>query len=171
MTALSSPSPTPDTSQSSLAQEYLSFQLGSVEYGIDLLKVQEIRSYEAPVRIAGTPAHVRGVLNLRGVIVPVVDLRLQLGLAEAGFDQFTVNIILHLAQGTVGAVVDAVSDVTQLTQEQIRPAPQFDGAVDADYITGVGTLGDDERQRMLLLLDIEKLMANSVAASREPALE
>jgi len=164
MTVTSSPSVSTAAVQASPTLEYLSFRLGTVEYGIDILKVQEIR-------IASAPAHIRGVLNLRGVIVPIVDLRLRLGLVEAGFDRLTVTIVLHLAQGLVGAVVDAVSDVTLLTQEQIRSAPQFDNSVDADYITGIGTLGDADRPRMLVLLDIEKLMANAVAGSGAKALE
>ena len=151
--------------------EYLAFRLGAVEYGIDILKVQEIRGYEVPTRIASAPAHIRGVLNLRGVIVPVVDLRLRLGQAEANFDRLTVTIVLHLERGMVGAVVDAVSDVTLLTPEQIRSAPQFDSAVDAAFITGIGTLGEGERQRMLVLLDIEQLMANAVAATGGQALQ
>jgi purine-binding chemotaxis protein CheW len=171
MIATSSPSVSPAAVQADPVLEYLSFQLGSVEYGIDILKVQEIRGYEAPTRIAGTPPHIRGVLNLRGVIVPVVDLRLRMGLADAGFDRLTVTIVLHLDQGLVGAVVDAVSDVTLLDAAQIRPAPQFDNTVDADYITGIGTLGEGGRQRMLVLLDIEQLMANAVAAVGGQALQ
>ena len=171
MTVTSLPSVSTAAVQAGPTLEYLSFRLGSVEYGIDILKVQEIRGYEPPTRIASAPAHIRGVLNLRGVIVPIVDLRLRLGLVEAGFDRLTVTIVLHLAQGLVGAVVDAVSDVTLLTQEQIRSAPQFDNSVDADYITGIGTLGDADRPRMLVLLDIEKLMANAVAGGGAEAIK
>lgn len=140
------------------SSEYLSLRLGAVEYGIDILKVQEIRGYEQPTRIANAPAYLKGVLNLRGVIVPIMDLRVKLNQAHIGFDNLTVTVILNLAQGPVGAVVDAVSDVIELSPAQTRPAPTFDSAVDADYITGIGTLGEGAQERMLLLLDIERLL-------------
>ena len=140
------------------SSEYLSFRIGAVEYGIDILKVQEIRGYEEPTRIANAPAYLKGVLHLRGVIVPVIDLRVKLAQTNIGFDTLTVTVILNLAQGPVGAVVDAVSDVIELSPAQTRPAPTFDSAVDADYITGIGTLGEGAQERMLLLLDIERLL-------------
>ena len=137
--------------------EYLTFRLGSEEYGIDILRVQEIRGYETPTQIANAPAHVKGVINLRGVIVPIVDLRLKFNLPEAGYDQFTVVIILNVGARVVGAVVDSVSDVIGITPEQVRAAPELDAGVDAGHITGIGTLGE----RMLILLDIERLMLAS----------
>ena len=138
-------------------REMLTFRLGSEEYGIDILRVQEIRGYEAPTQIANAPAHVKGVINLRGVIVPIVDLRLKFNLPQAGYDQFTVVIILNVGARVVGAVVDSVSDVIGITPEQVRAAPELDADVDAGHITGIGTLGD----RMLILLDIERLMLAS----------
>nr|WP_315430485.1 chemotaxis protein CheW [uncultured Albidiferax sp.] len=141
-----------------VTSEYLSFRLGAVEYGIDILKVQEIRGYEKPTRIANAPTYLKGVLNLRGVIVPIMDLRVKLDQAHISFDNLTVTVILNLAQGPVGAVVDAVSDVIELSPAQTRPAPTFDGSIDADYITGIGTLGEGAQERMLLLLDIERLL-------------
>ncbi|MEW5882495.1 MAG: chemotaxis protein CheW, partial [Pseudomonadota bacterium] len=105
------------------AREYLTFRLGAEEYGIDILKVQEIRGYDGVTRIAHAPAHVLGVINLRGVIVPIVDLRVKLALGEVRYDAFTVVIVLNVAQRVVGAVVDAVSDVLELAPEQIRAAP------------------------------------------------
>ena len=136
-------------------QEYLTLCLGDEEYGIDILRVQEIRGFEPPTRIAGMPDFIRGVLNLRGVIVPIVDLRLRLGV-ESRFDAVTVTVVLNVAGRTVGAIVDSVSDVIQLARTQIKPAPEFNGAVDAGHVTGLGTVSQGERERMLILLDIEK---------------
>lgn len=138
-------------------REYLSFRLGAEEYGIDILKVQEIRSYEAPTRIAHAPEHMRGVINLRGVIVPVVDLRQRFGAPSAVIDGFTVVIILHLGARTVGIVVDSVSDVLQLAAQDIRPAPQVSCAIDATFITGLGSAAE----RTLILLDIQALLNSS----------
>jgi purine-binding chemotaxis protein CheW len=143
------------------AREVLTLKLGAEEYGIDILKVQEIRSYETPTRIANAPSFIKGVVNLRGVIVPIVDLRLKFALGEANYDAFTVVIILNVAGRTVGIVVDAVSDVLELKAEQIRPAPEFDGSVDAGFITGLGTLKHGDAERMLILVDIERLMAGA----------
>lgn len=154
---------------SSLPNEYLSFRLGTVEYGIDILKVQEIRGYEQPTGIANAPDYLKGVLNLRGTIVPVMDLRVKLGMQQANFDNLTVTVILNLDKGPVGLVVDAVSDVIALVPEQIRPTPHFDGDVHADHILGLGTLGEPGQERMLLLLDIEKLLAQAPTARATPA--
>ena len=137
-------------------REFLSFRLGAEEYGIEILKVQEIRGWEVPTAIAGTPAFIKGVINLRGIIVPIVDLRLKFGLGEAKYDGFTVVIILSVARRVVGIVVDAVSDVITLSPQQIRPAPEFGASLDTRYITGLGTAGE----RMLILADIERLMTS-----------
>lgn len=141
--------------------EFLTFRIGTEEYGIDILRVQEIRSYEAPTRIANAPDFIKGVVNLRGVIVPIVDLRIKFALAEPAYDAFTVVIVLNVANRVVGVVVDSVSDVLELRQNQIRPAPQFNTAVDATFITGVGTVAEAERERMLILVDIERLMSSA----------
>ncbi|MFZ3128364.1 MAG: chemotaxis protein CheW [Rhodoferax sp.] len=135
-------------------QEFLSFKLASEEYGIDILRVQEIRSYEAPTRIANAPAFVKGVINLRGVIVPIIDMRLKFNLGEVNYDGFTVVIVLNIGRQVVGIVVDGVSDVITLTPEQLRPVPQISSAIDSDHLLAIGSVGD----RMLILLDIEKLM-------------
>ena len=151
-------------------REVLTLRLGAEEYGIDILRVQEIRSYEAPTRMAGAPPHVLGVTNLRGVIVPIVDLRCRFGL-DAAYNTDTVTVVLGVGVCTVGAVVDAVSDVVALTAEQIKPAPAFSGAVESGHITGIATLGEGERARMLILLDIDQLMACESIGLLEPALQ
>ncbi len=137
------------------AKEYLTFRLGQEEYGIDILKVQEIRGYEAPTRIAHAPAFIKGVINLRGTIVPIVDMRLRFGCAQAGYDSFTVVIILNLRERVVGIVVDSVSDVMELAPQQLRAAPDLESSIDAQCIRGLGSVGG----RMLILLDIERLMS------------
>jgi len=136
--------------------EFLTFTLGSEEYGIDILKVQEIRGYEAVTKIANTPDFIKGVVNLRGTIVPIVDLRIKFNLGSVEYNQFTVVIILNVKGRVVGIVVDSVSDVIALTADQIRQPPEFAGELDSDYITGLGTLAE----RMLILVDIEKLMTS-----------
>ena len=137
--------------------EYLTFRLGEEEYGIDILRVQEIRSYEQPTRIANTPEFLRGVVNLRGVIVPIVDLRLKLGCANAEYNSFTVVIVLNVKGRVIGAVVDSVSDVCELGGDAIKPAPAMNSMVDMSFITGIANVGE----RMLILMDIEGLMSAS----------
>jgi len=137
--------------------EYLAFKLGEEEYGIDILKVQEIRGYENVTRIANAPEFIKGVINLRGIIVPIVDMRIKFNLGEPSYDQFTVVIILSIAGRVMGMVVDSVSDVTTLQPDQIRPAPQMGCALNTDYLVGLGTV----EERMLILLDIERLMSSA----------
>ena len=139
------------------AREYLTFRLDQEEYGIDILKVQEIRGYEQPTRIANAPAFIKGVVNLRGTIVPIVDMRLKFNCAQADYNSFTVVIILNLRDRVVGIVVDSVSDVMELSVENIRSAPDVESAIDNGCILGLGSVGE----RMLILLDIEKLMSNA----------
>ena len=138
------------------AREYLTFRLDQEEYGIDILKVQEIRGYEPPTRIANAPAFIKGVVNLRGTIVPIVDMRLKFNCSQAEYNSFTVVIILNMHQRIVGIVVDSVSDVMELSPDAIRSAPDIDSAIDSGSITGLGSVGE----RMLILLDIEKLMSS-----------
>ncbi|HEV3020466.1 MAG TPA: chemotaxis protein CheW [Burkholderiaceae bacterium] len=140
--------------------EFLTFKLGGEEYGIDILKVQEIRCYEAVTRIANAPAFIKGVVNLRGVIVPIVDLRVKFALGEARYDTFTVVIILNVAGRVVGAVVDSVSDVMELGEGHVKPAPEFNSLLDAGYIMGLGTVQSGEGERLLILVDIERLMSS-----------
>lgn len=141
--------------------EFLSFRLGAEEYGIDILKVQEIRGYEAPTRMANAPAYILGVTNLRGVIVPIIDMRIKFGLPEPKYDSVTVTIVLNIGQRVIGMVVDAVSDVIALSPGEIKPAPEFNGAMSTEHIVGIGTIKDGERERMLILVDIEKLMSSA----------
>lgn len=147
----------PDAAASTNLREFLAFKLGNEEYGIDILRVQEIRSYEEPTRLANVPPFIKGVVNLRGVIVPIVDMRLKFSLAEARYDHFTVVIVLNIGSRIVGMVVDAVSDVITLSDEQLRPVPEFNASVDAEHLLAIGAVED----RMLILVDIEKLMSSS----------
>lgn len=145
----------PDELMVSDTREYLTFRLDQEEYGIDILKVQEIRGYEPPTRVANAPEFIKGVVNLRGTIVPIVDMRLKFGCAKAEYSSFTVVIILNLRQRIVGIVVDSVSDVMELPPESIKTAPEIDSVIDGGSVLGLGSLGD----RMLILLDIERLMS------------
>ena len=143
-----------DDSHRELEQEFLTFTLGPEEYAIDILKVQEIRGYDTVTAIANAPKFIKGVINLRGTIVPIVDLRIKFGIGTVEYTPFTVVIILSLAQRVVGVVVDSVSDVIGMTPEQIRPAPNFSSQVGAAFIRGLGTIDE----RMLIVVDIERLM-------------
>jgi purine-binding chemotaxis protein CheW len=145
--------------------EFLTFTLGHEEYGIDILKVQEIRGYEPPTRIANAPDFIKGVINLRGVIVPIVDMRIKFRLGEPTYDQFTVVIILNIGKRVVGIVVDGVSDVIQLSSANLRPAPEFGATLDTKYIVGLGTVDD----RMIIVVDIEQLMSSQEMALVEAA--
>ena len=147
------------TSQGRLS-EFLTFTLGAEEYGIDILKVQEIRSYEAVTHIANTPDFIKGVINLRGVIVPIIDMRIKFNMTKVEYNEFTVVIILNVANRVVGMVVDGVSDVTLLSSDEIKPAPEFGSALDTQYLLGLGTVNE----RMLILVDIERLMASDEMA-------
>ena len=139
------------------ASEFLTFTLGAEEYGVDILKVQEIRGYDTVTRIPDAPDFIKGVINLRGTIVPVVDMRLKFRLGKAEYNALTVMIILNVANRVVGMVVDGVSDVVALTAEQVRPAPEFGASVGTQFLTGIGTLD----KRMLILVDIERLMMSA----------
>ena len=139
------------------AQEFLTFTLGGEEYAIDILKVQEIRGYDAVTSIAHAPAFIKGVINLRGTIVPIVDLRIKFNVGVVEYTPFTVTIILNVGGRVVGIVVDAVSDVLALDSAQIHPAPDFASSVDTRYIHGLGSIDE----RMLIVVDIEKLMLSA----------
>ena len=159
-------SSTPTPTSNPTAGEFLTFTLGEEHYGVDILKVQEIRGYDAVTRVPDAPEYIKGVINLRGTIVPVIDLRLKLRLREARYDSLTVMIVLNVEDRVVGIVVDGVSDVVPLSQEQIRPTPEFGAAVDTRFISAIGTLDE----RMLILLDIETLL-DSADLGAAPAQE
>jgi purine-binding chemotaxis protein CheW len=157
---------TPGGNVATSLREFLAFKLGAEEYGIDILRVQEIRSYEEPTRIANAPAFIKGVVNLRGVIVPIIDMRLKFNLEQVNYDDFTVVIVLNIGSRVVGIVVDAVSDVITLTPAQLRPVPQFNSTIASDHILAIGAVED----RMLILIDIEKLMTSSEMGLVEDSL-
>jgi purine-binding chemotaxis protein CheW len=143
------------TQASASAGQYLTLRLGTEEYAIDILRVQEIRSYEEPTRMANAPAFVKGVINLRGAIVPIVDLRMKLDIANIEYNEFTVVIMLNVHNTVIGAVVDGVSDVVSLTAQAIKPAPQFDSRIDARFITGIADVGG----RMLIVMHVAALLS------------
>ena len=147
------------------ALEFLAFTLGQEEYGVDIQKVQELRGYDTVTRIANAPEHIKGVVNLRGIIVPIVDMRIKFNLGTPSYDQFTVVIILNIASRVMGMVVDSVSDVITLSPEQVRPAPEMGALLDTEYLIGLGTLDE----RMLILVDIDKLMSSADMALIERA--
>ncbi len=138
------------------SRELLTFTLGKEEYGIDILKVQEIRGYDAVTTIANSPEFIKGVINLRGIIVPIIDMRIKFSLGNVTYNELTVVIILNVAKRVMGIVVDGVSDVIALTPDQIKAAPEFSASLDMQYITGVGTVD----HRMIIVMDIEKLMTS-----------
>ncbi|MDO9366254.1 MAG: chemotaxis protein CheW [Methylotenera sp.] len=145
-----------NTKEKSAAGEYLTFILGTEEYGLEILKVQEIRGYDAVTQIANTPDFIKGVVNLRGKIVPIVDLRIKFHLSKVEYNEFTVVIILNLSDRVIGIVVDGVSDVTALKEEQIREVPALVTSIDTKYIVGLATV----ESQMLILVDIEQLMSS-----------
>lgn len=137
--------------------QYLTLRLGDESYAIDIMRVQEIRSYEEPTKMANSPSFIKGVINLRGVIVPIVDLRMKLNVSTVEYNEFTVVIILNVRGTVIGAVVDAVSDVVTLEASQIKPAPQFESAIDSRFILGLAQVGE----RMLIVMNMESLLSNA----------
>jgi purine-binding chemotaxis protein CheW len=138
--------------------EFLAFKIANEEYGVDILRVQEIRSYEKPTTIANAPEHLKGVVNLRGVIVPIIDLRIKLGVGTVEYNHLTVVIVLNIGKRVIGVVVDGVSDVLTLEPSQLRPVPALDSNFDPEHILAIGSVDE----RMLILLDIEKFLADTV---------
>ena len=137
-------------------KEYLTFTLGQEEYGIDIQKVQEIRGYDRVTPIANAPDFIKGVINLRGIVVPILDLRIKFGLGNVTYDEYTIVIIINIGERTVGIVVDSVSDVVELAPESIADAPDFSTTLDVEYLEGIGTY----EEKMLILIDIYKLLTN-----------
>jgi len=151
-------------SRQSVGGQFLSFTLGGESYGVEILRVQEIRGYDSVTTIAHAPTFVKGVINLRGTIVPIVDLRIKFALGEARYDEFTVVIILSVADRVIGVVVDGVSDVIDLAPEAVQPAPRLGAVVDTNYILGMGSREDD----MIILVDIERLLGSADFGLLEP---
>jgi purine-binding chemotaxis protein CheW len=160
------PVPPAGTAPPTPMREILAFKLGGEDYGIDIRRVQEIRSYDKPTRIANAPDFVKGVINLRGAIVPIIDMRLKLKLAQAAYDPFTVVIVLNLGARVVGMVVDAVSDVVALAPEQLRPVPE-PGGLAGEHLLAIGAVDG----RMLILVDVAKLLSGAEIGLAEPTLQ
>lgn len=157
--AVAKAAPTP---VEALATQYLAFRLGTEEYGVDTRFVSEIRGYTEATRIANAPAFLKGVINLRGTIIPIIDLRLKLGIDAPTYGATTVTIVINVADRVIGVVVDAVSDVLHLGADTIKPAPQFGGsAIDLDHVLGIATLGADDERRMLMLVDVQRWVADA----------
>jgi len=154
-------------SSSEPTQEFLTFTLGLEEYAIDILRVQEIRGYDQVTAIANSPPFIKGVINLRGAIVPIIDLRIKFNLSSVTYDQFTVVIILNVLKRIIGVVVDSVSDVIALADEAIRPPPEFGSTFNTEYLKGLATV----EERMLILVDIEKLMSSGEMALLNEAVD
>jgi purine-binding chemotaxis protein CheW len=157
------------------ASQFLTFSLGQEEYGIELLKVQEIKGYSAITPIPNTPPYIKGVMNLRGAVIPIVDLRIRFGMEAIQYTQFNVIIVINVGAKVMGLLVDAVSDVLNVAPEDIRPAPDFGAHADTRFISGMASVGD----KVAVLLDIDTLLsdadltvtadADSEVAADEPA--
>jgi purine-binding chemotaxis protein CheW len=161
----SSPQQVGATGFSADSNQFLTFVLGSEEYGIDILKVQEIRGYSAITAMPNTPPHIKGVMNLRGAVVPVVDLRSKFGMAETEYNKFTVIIVVMVGTRISGLVVDAVSDVLNIARAEIEPPPELESGIDASFITGLAKASE----KLIMLLDIERLMGSTDIGALAPA--
>jgi purine-binding chemotaxis protein CheW len=146
--------------------QYLTVNLGDEIYGVDILAVREIRGWTPVTRIPQAPSYVLGVLNLRGAIVPVLDMRLRFGLAREEYTATTVTVIITVAGRNFGVVVDAVSDVLDVIDNQVRPVPDMGTTVDTEYLKGLTSVDE----RMVLLLDVDKLLQPQDAQMLEAAL-
>ena len=143
--------------QAQVQREVLVFVLGSEEYAVDILKVQEIRGYDKVTPIPRAPAFLKGIVNLRGTIVPVIDLRVKFGLADPRYDATTVMIVLRIGPRVIGVVVDGVSDTLGLAAGDVKPAPSMGALVDTSYLGGLAA----KDGRMILLLDIERFLSGA----------
>jgi purine-binding chemotaxis protein CheW len=143
--------------------QFLTFALGQEEYGVEILKIQEIKGFSAITPLPNAPPYVRGVLNLRGTIVPIVDLRKKFGMPEEAYTKFTVIVVVQVKGQTLGFIVDAVSDVLTVTGADIQPTPDLHGQVDTSFINGLARANE----KLVILLDIDKVLtaAEAVAAA------
>src|SRR6202162_517043 len=153
----------------STTEQYLTFMLAGEEYGVDILRVQEIKGWDKVTRIPHTPAYVLGVINLRGAVVPILDLRCRFGLETIAFGPTTVVIVVRVVSGrderTVGVVVDAVSEVYNVDAADTKPPPDVCGGVDTVFVKALATI----EEKMLILLDIDRLIGNSIIDETAPA--
>ncbi|NOY62520.1 MAG: purine-binding chemotaxis protein CheW [Gammaproteobacteria bacterium] len=142
-------------------QQYLTFILNGEEYGVDILRVQEIKGWDTVTPIPNTPCYIKGVINLRGAVVPIVDLRERFGLDNIEYGATTVVIVLKVISGdsdrTVGIVVDAVSDVHNVGEEEMKPSPDFGNSIDTNFISGLATVNE----KMVIIIDIDRLLNES----------
>ena len=143
------------------SSQFLTFLLGAEQYGVEILRVQEIRGYSAVTPIPNTPVFIRGVINLRGTVVPVVDLRAKFSMDATEYNKFTVIIVVNVGSKVIGLVVDAVSDVLDIPASEIRMAPDLGSRVDTRFISGMATIGE----HMTVLLDIERLLSDDEVAA------
>jgi purine-binding chemotaxis protein CheW len=156
--ALQSGSRAASVSRQTDSRELLTFRLGAENYALNILDIQEIRSFETPTRLVGTPVHVLGVIDLRGTVVPVIDLRVRFGMKEANFNANTVVIVLSMGASTVGLVVDSVEDVVAVDAAQVKPAPGFAALASANCIAGLAPHTSEQTERMLIVLDAAALV-------------
>jgi len=145
--------------------QFLTFQLADEEYGLEILRVQEIKGYSKITPLPNTPPEVRGVMNLRGAVVPILDLRTRFHLPNAEYDRFTVIIVVTVGPKVVGLVVDAVSDVLNVAAKEVVPTPDLGAGVDTSYLTGIARSGD----RLVSLLNIDRLVGVSADAPAQAA--
>jgi purine-binding chemotaxis protein CheW len=161
---------TAEHTTSSQTRQFLTFALGQEEYGVEILKIQEIKGFSAITPLPTAPAYVKGVLNLRGTIVPILDLRAKFGLPEAAVTPFTVIVVVQVQGKTMGFLVDAVSDVLTVTQDAIQPTPDCHGQLDTSLLTGLAPTGE-QGEKLVILLDIDKVLGAAEAlAVAEAAL-
>jgi purine-binding chemotaxis protein CheW len=137
--------------------QFLTFQLGDELYGVDILRVQEIKGYTTVTKIPNTPSHIKGVLNLRGTIVPIIELRTKFAMPTIEYTMFTVIVVVVIQEKIMGLVVDAVSDVLNIDKKDIQPPPQFGANVDVSFLRGIGKSGE----KLVALLDMDRLLSDS----------
>lgn len=147
--------------------QYLTFTLGDEEYGVDILRVQEIRGWDTATPIPNTPPYVKGVINMRGTIVPVIDLRERFGMAHKEYTQFTVVVLVRVLgndqERIMGLIVDALSEVYGITEDQLRPPPEFGSAYQTDFIRGLASM----EEKMVIILDVDRLLSEEAEAATE----
>lgn len=136
------------------ANQFLTFILAEETYGLDILKVQEIRGWSQVTQIPNAPTYIRGVINLRGEIVPILDVRRRFSMDEIEFTQTTVVIVVNVQERTIGMVVDGVSDVIDLPEEELRPAPEFGSAIDSSFVSGLASI----EEKMVIILNVDEML-------------